>query len=142
MENFTPLTAALGGFCIGMAALLLLGLNGNIAGISGILNRAMEPGPDRVWRWLFVVGLMVGAGTYLAFFGRGFELRQGFPWPLLVLAGFLVGYGTRLGSGCTSGHGVCGIGRLSTRSIVATVVFMVAGIATTYVARHVMGLST
>ncbi len=142
MENFTPGSAALGGVLIGTAALLLLWLNGAIAGISGILNRALEPGPDRTWRWLFLVGLVAGTALHLAFLGRGFELRQGFPWPLLVLAGFLVGYGTRMGSGCTSGHGVCGIGRLSKRSIVATAIFVATGMITTYLVRHVAGLGT
>ena len=142
MENFTPISAFLGGICIGTAALLLLWLNGNIAGISGILNRAMESGSDLAWRWLFLVGLVLGTGAYVVLFGLSFELRQGFPWPLLLLAGFLVGYGTRMGGGCTSGHGVCGIGRLSKRSIVATLIFMATGIATTYLVRHVVGLST
>ena len=141
MENFTPIAATLGGVCIGTAALLLLWLNGNIAGISGILNRALEPGSDRTWRWFFLGGLLVGAGVYLLVFGRDFDLRQGFPLPLLVLAGFLVGYGTRMGGGCTSGHGVCGIARLSKRSIVATLVFMVTGVVATYLVRHLLGLS-
>ncbi len=140
MDHFTPVSALIGGFCIGLAALLLLWLNGAIAGVSGILNRSLEAGPDRGWRWLFLLGLMIGTALAVAILGRGFELRDGFPWPLLVMAGLLVGYGTRMGSGCTSGHGVCGIGRLSKRSIVATLVFMAAGVATTYVVRHMLGL--
>ncbi len=117
---------------------MLLWLNGNIAGISGILNGALEAGTDRAWRWFFLGGLVMGAGIYLVVFGRDFDLRQGFPLPLLVLAGLLVGYGTRMGGGCTSGHGVCGIGRLSKRSVVATLVFMATGVATTYVVRHLI----
>ena len=141
MENFTPVPATLGGLLIGISAVLLLWLNGRIAGISGILHGATGPGTtDRLWRWLFLLGLGLGAGSFAWTTGPGFELRTGYPLPLLVLAGFLVGFGTRLGGGCTSGHGVCGMARLSPRSLLATLTFMLAGFVTVFVARHLLGV--
>ncbi len=125
---------------IGVAAVLLLWLNGRIAGISGIVNGALA-GDDTRWRRWFLAGLIAGGAIWvIALGGPLFELRQGFPLPLLAAAGFLVGFGTRLGSGCTSGHGVCGIARLSVRSLVATLTFMATGASTVYVVRHLAGL--
>lgn len=136
--DFTPWMSLLGGALIGAAALLLLWLNGRIAGVSGILGGALsERGDERRWRLLFLLGL-IGAGAAGLYAWVGVEqvqLRTG--WAQLLLAGLLVGYGTRLGSGCTSGHGVCGIGRLSPRSLVATAVFMVTAIITVWLQRHV-----
>jgi len=139
MAPFTPWTALLGGLLIGLAAVFLLFANGRIAGISGILGGALaEPGSDRAWRLAFLVGLPLGAlaaGT----------LRGGLPISIsasplaLVAAGLLVGFGTQLGSGCTSGHGVCGMARGSGRSILATLVFMASGAATVFAVRHVFG---
>ena len=137
---FTPWASLSGGIMIGVAAVLLLWLNGKVAGISGIVGTALtDTGPDSYWRWLFVAGLILGGGAslYQIVGVEQIELRAS--TPVLALAGLLVGFGTRLGSGCTSGHGVCGIGRLSHRSIVATLVFMAVAFATVYVQRHVVG---
>jgi len=127
----------LGGVLIGIAALLLLLLNGRIAGISGILGGIIKsdvPG-ERFWRIAFICGLMLGAALY-AFMRGGFALRLQADAPMLILAGLLVGSGTRLGSGCTSGHGVCGLARRSPRSAVATITFMIVAALTVFVTRH------
>ena len=143
MTHFTPVSALIGGLLIGLSASLLLWLNGRIAGISGILFGLLSDGPgERAWRWLFVAGLILGAGGYVALSGGAAPIRQGFPIPLLLLAGFLTGFGTTRANGCTSGHGVCGLARLSLRSLVATVTFLGLAIITTYLLRHVIGVST
>jgi uncharacterized membrane protein YedE/YeeE len=143
VTSFTPLPAFLGGCLIGLAAVLLMALNGRIAGISGIVQGAVDGARgDRGWRWLFIGGLVLGAFLTLFWRGPGFEPRSAYPVGALLAAGLLVGFGTRLGSGCTSGHGVCGIARLSVRSLVATGVFMAAGFFTTYIARHLLGIPT
>ena len=135
------LPALLGGILIGLAAALLLWLNGRLAGISGILRRSFfAQRGDVLWRVLFLVGVVGGAGLYYALYGHQPVARETFPVWLLVAAGFLVGYGTSLGNGCTSGHGVCGLGRLSLRSLVATVIFLLTAIITTYVVRHLLGV--
>ncbi len=142
MTQFTPLASLFGGILIGLAAVALMLLNGRIAGISGITAGLLSlsgPIKDRGWRIAFVVGLVAGPLLVAFLSGRSPDIRQVVSTPVAVLAGLLVGYGTVLGNGCTSGHGVCGIARLSPRSIVATVVFMVAGIAATYVMRHLIG---
>lgn len=142
MHHFTPWTALAGGALIGLAAVLLLWWNGRIAGISGIAGRLwFAPRGDRAWRWLFLLGLMFGAGLWALLSPTPVAPRQGFPVSLLLLAGLLVGYGTSMAGGCTSGHGVCGIARLSARSLVATGVFMAAAVATTYLVRHVLVLA-
>ena len=139
MTSFTPWSALGGGTLIGIAATLLLWLDGRIAGVSGILRGAVTGnGGGRAWRAWFLAGLVAGAGGYLALFGRPFELREDFPLGLIAVAGLLVGYGTTLGSGCTSGHGVCGLARLSQRSLVATLSFLACGIATVFVLRHAL----
>jgi uncharacterized protein len=141
MNNFTPVSALAGGMMIGGAAVLLLWLNGRIAGISNISGGllAWKRG-DILWRLLFLGGLVAGAGVYYRFFGNVPVARPDFPGWLLAVGGLLVGFGTSSGSGCTSGHGVCGLGRLSLRSLVATVIFLVAGIITTFVVRHGFGV--
>ena len=124
---------------IGLAAVLLLLANGRIAGVSGIVNGLLSRKPGDIgWRVAFVLGLWLGALVYWAARGALFELELQATPGIMIVAGLLVGYGTRLGSGCTSGHGVCGIARFSPRSMVATVVFMASGIATAYVVRHVI----
>lgn len=137
---FTPATALLGGALIGLSATLLLWLNGRIAGISGIAwNALSERGFERHWRLAFLLGLLVGAGLW---FGIGTDipaLREDYSRALLLVAGLLVGFGTRLGGGCTSGHGICGLARFSPRSLMAVLVFMACGMLTTTLVRHVLG---
>lgn len=139
IENFTPISGLIGGLLIGSAAVLLLAGSGRIAGISGIVGGLLARVPgDNAWRLLFVLGLVLGAGVYQIVTAAPLEVRIDVSTPLLITAGFLVGFGTRLGGGCTSGHGVCGIARLSTRSIVATIVFIGVAMATTFVLRHLL----
>jgi uncharacterized membrane protein YedE/YeeE len=141
--SFTPpMTSLAGGVLIGLAAAALLLGAGRIAGISGIVGDVLHGHHGaRAWRLYFLAGL-VGGGTLIAvLWPDAFERTALAPGPLLAAAGLLVGFGTRLGSGCTSGHGVCGIGRLSPRSLAATGVFMLTGAATVFVLRHVLGLA-
>lgn len=141
MHNFTPIDALIGGLLIGAGASLLLWLNGRIAGVSNIAGAlATQRGAEWRWRAVFLLGLVAGAAAVHHFNGTAPLDRPQFPAWLLALGGAFVGFGTALGSGCTSGHGVCGLGRLSLRSLVATVVFLAAGIATTYLVRHVFGV--
>jgi uncharacterized protein len=142
MNNFTPVAAIAGGLLIGISSSLLLWLTGRIAGISGIANGALwaKESDDRTWRWLFVIGLIVGGLLYLQWFPHTITPRVGFPLMLVGIAGLFVGFGTALGSGCTSGHGVCGLARLSPRSLVATLTFLIVAIITVYVTRHVIGV--
>ena len=137
MENFTPISAIMGGLLIGTGAMLTLWTNGRIAGISGILSGAMFPKQQgTLWRLLFIAGLLLG-GAVSAIASGGLEvITQASPL-MTVIAGLLVGFGTRMGSGCTSGHGICGIARFSQRSFVATGTFMLAGFITVYLVRHV-----
>jgi len=140
MENFTPISALIGGALIGLAAALLLLLNGRIAGISGIVGDILRSsGNDRGWRVAFVAGLVAGPLVYQLIAGHLVPVTIDANLALLVIGGLLVGFGTNLGSGCTSGHGVCGIARLSPRSIAATMIFMAAGGVTVFIMRHVVG---
>ena len=137
--EFSPASGFLGGVLIGLAAVLLLLANGRIAGVSGIVGGLLSrKAGDTGWRVAFVLGLWLGALVYWAARGALFEVALQATPAVMIVAGFLVGYGTRLGSGCTSGHGVCGIARFSPRSMVATAVFMASGIATVFVVRHVI----
>ncbi|MGE4063229.1 MAG: YeeE/YedE family protein [Rhodospirillaceae bacterium] len=141
MEPLSPLMALSGGFLIGMAAGIFLLLNGRVAGISGLLavtTRVASQGAPWPQATAFIVGLPLGAAI-TALLVRQPDVVIGTPAPVLAAAGLLVGYGTRLGNGCTSGHGVCGISRLSPRSIVATFVFMASAAATVFVVRHIVG---
>jgi uncharacterized protein len=141
MSHFTPGSALLGGALIGSAAALLLWLNGEIAGVSGILRALLPPRRGAVlWRLLFIVGLVGGAALCYRTIGDAPLARPNFPHGLLIAAGLLVGLGTGLARGCTSGHGVCGVARLSPRSVAATLCFMAVGVMTTYVVRHVAGI--
>ena len=124
-----PVIPLAGGLLIGVSSILLLLTLGRIAGISGILWGALSD-PDRSWRWQFVSGLVAGAFAIHALTGRPIPAPSDAPLFMAVIAGILVGIGTRVGSGCTSGHGVCGIGRRSVRSIVATCTFMATGVVT------------
>lgn len=136
----TWLLALIGGVLIGLAATFLLWLNGRVAGVSGILNGVLfRKSGDVSWRVMFLLGLMLAAGGYVAFVPGAPQPRADAAPLLLVVAGVLVGFGTRMGNGCTSGHGVCGLGRLSLRSLAAVLTFMCTAIATTFVMRHVWG---
>ena len=142
MIEFNLAPALLGGALIGLSAVLLLWLNGRIAGISGILYGLFTRQSDeRNWRLLFVIGLILGGVIYQVVSNAPLATRTDFPLPVLIVAGLLVGIGSRLGSGCTSGHGVCGISRLSQRSVLATVTFITTAIITVAVVRMIAGAS-
>jgi uncharacterized membrane protein YedE/YeeE len=140
--NAQPFHGLAGGVMIGLAAALMLLGTGRIAGVSGITARATGltyGGMSRSSAWMFLVGLPLGALLVAAITG---QVQAEFaPWPVLVVAGLLVGIGTRMGSGCTSGHGVCGVSRLSQRSMIATATFMAAGIATVVITNRLGGVS-
>jgi len=139
--EFTPLASLLGGMLIGVSAVMLMAFQGRIAGISGIASRLLPPYADgeTTGRLAFVAGLVAAPFVYGALAGA--PVAQSVPGnvPLMLAAGALVGFGSVWGNGCTSGHGVCGLARLSMRSLAATLVFMATGVATVFVARHVLG---
>jgi uncharacterized membrane protein YedE/YeeE len=140
MANFTPLSAAIGGALIGLSAALLMLSTGRIAGISGIVGGLIGWNvPDRDWRIAFVVGLILAplSGSLVGYAVA--EPQMPMSWAVTIVAGLLVGFGTRLGGGCTSGHGICGVARLSPRSLVATVVFMAVAVVVVAITRHVLG---
>lgn len=137
--NFTPYASLAGGATIGLAAAVLVLFNGRIAGISGILGGLLGPsGGDRLWRVLFIAGLIL-APTLYALIAALPPMQIDADWGTLIIAGLLVGVSTRYAAGCTSGHGVCGLSRLSLRSLAATVTFMLTGFITVYLLRHVFG---
>ncbi|MDO8534885.1 MAG: YeeE/YedE family protein [Xanthobacteraceae bacterium] len=140
MANFTPLSGAIGGALIGLASALLMLLTGRIAGVSGIFGESLAiGGGDKSWRFSFILGLVIAP---LLSGIAGYPLpvpRMPDSWIVIVAAGLLVGFGSRLGGGCTSGHGVCGIARLSPRSLMATVLFMATAMTVVAVMRHVIG---
>ena len=137
---FTPWSALAGGVLIGIATAMLVLLNGRIAGISGVIGGLLKPAKgDVAWRAAFVIGLLGAPLVYLLFSTLP-KLQIDADYGALIAAGLLVGVGTRYGSGCTSGHGVCGLSRLSPRSLVATAAFMGAGFFTVFVIRHLFGL--
>ncbi len=140
MANFTPLSEAIGGGLIGLSAVLLMLLTGRIAGISGIFGGLLNLGSDdRDWRIAFIAGLIL-APLIAGWIGHAMPTpKLPASWTVIIVAGLLVGFGTRLGGGCTSGHGICGIARFSSRSIVATGIFMLTAIATVAVTHHVLG---
>ena len=140
MENFTPLSASIGGALIGLSAVMLMALNGRIAGISGVFSGSVfaEKG-DKSWRIMFVIGLVAAPLAYMLVAGQRPAFQLDANLPLIIAGGLLVGFGTRLGSGCTSGHGVCGLSRLSPRSMASVALFMLAGMATVAVIRPLIG---
>ena len=138
MNAIPFLPPLLGGLILGLGALWLLFSLGRVAGISGIAWGALA-GPDRDWRWLFLAGLLGGGAITHWLFELPLPAESTAPLGLLISSGLLVGFGTRFGGGCTSGHGVCGIGRRSPRSMIATLIFMMSGMLTVYVIRHVLG---
>lgn len=140
MTNFTPVSALLGGALIGLAAALLWGATGRIAGISGIVGGLADAARDDIgWRLAFLLGMVAAPLLYAVAAGGLPRVTVTGSSPVLIAGGLLVGIGTRLGGGCTSGHGVCGIARLSPRSLVATATFMTAGGITVFLVRHVFG---
>ena len=141
ITQFTPLTATIGGALIGVASVMLMAFNGRIAGISGILGRLFPPyaGTDPLGAACFLLGLIAAPLLYAAVTGTPFAQTVSSDANLMAIAGLLVGYGTALGGGCTSGHGVCGIARLSPRSIAATCIFMATAFVTVFIMRHVIG---
>lgn len=143
MSEFLPVEGLVGGLILGTAASVFVVFAGRVAGISGIVGGTLfVRGADLAWRLAFIAGLIVGPLVVELVTAAPVSVRVPSSFVGLVVAGLLVGFGTRLGSGCTSGHGVCGIARLSPRSLAATGIFMVTGIATVFVVRHVMGLPT
>lgn len=144
MHDFTPLSGLAGGALIGLAAALLMLLTGRIAGVTGIVGGLLQPDtadrtPDRSWRIAFIAGL-IAAPLIAALFGAPLPRpAMNASLAVIAIAGLLVGFGTRMGNGCTSGHGVCGFARLSGRSIVATFIFMTAAIITVAIVRHGIG---
>lgn len=139
MTNFTPYSAALGGFILGFAAFLLIYFNGKIAGISGILsNVVINKCAQLSWQVYFLLGLII-APLAVAPFDFNLPSSIDLSWSQIIVGGLLVGFGSRLGSGCTSGHGICGIGRFSQRSMVATICFMASAIITVFISRHILG---
>jgi len=142
VANFTPVASLLGGLLIGLASVWLLAANGRIAGISGILHGLFaQPPGDRTWRAAFIAGL-IAAGFAWHFFAGPAPVRENFGLGWAAAAGLLVGFGTRLGGGCTRGHGVCGLGRFSMRSLVAVATFMAVGVIAAVITRHVLGVDS
>jgi uncharacterized membrane protein YedE/YeeE len=132
------LVPLIGGLCIGISSLVMLALLGRITGISGIFAGVISA-DSGTWRWAFIAGLIGGPVIFRGLDGSAAVFPSDAGWPLIVVAGLLVGFGTRYAGGCTSGHGVCGIGRLSQRSIMATITFISAGVITVYITRHLLG---
>jgi LPXTG-motif cell wall-anchored protein len=138
MEHFTPVSGLVGGLLIGLAVALMMLVNGRIAGISNIVGGLLTPKTgDTGWRVAFVVGLLLGALGYTLAAGATAPVDVLASPPVILVGGLLVGFGTRMGSGCTSGHGLCGIARFSRRSVVATAVFFGVAMLTVFLARHV-----
>ena len=138
-NNFTPWASMAGGIVLGLAAALFILVNGRILGISGIVGGLLRPlKGDVVWRLTFIAGVLAAALVW-QLVATPAVVRIDANLPTIVIAGLLVGFGTRYGSGCTSGHGVCGLSRLSPRSMVATFAFMGAGFVTVFIVRHLMG---
>lgn len=135
-NNFTPWMSLAGGIVLGLASALFILFNGRVLGISGIVGGLLRPKTrDIVWRLSFLLGMLVAPSLYVAFIGP-MQATIDASWAMVIVAGLLVGVGTRYGSGCTSGHGVCGLSRMSPRSLVATLSFMAAGFITVFLLRH------
>jgi uncharacterized protein len=141
MERFTPVSPSIGGVLIGISATMLWLANGRIAGVSGIVGGLWTGrAGDVAWRIAFAIGLIAAPVLYGMAGGEVPQITVSVPWPLIMIGGLLVGFGTRLGGGCTSGHGVCGLARLSRRLLVATGSFMGTAIVTSFILRHLIGL--
>jgi uncharacterized protein len=140
--EFTPFMSLFGGALIGLSAVILMAAHGRIAGISGLISRIMPPSTSRIelpQNFIFLVGLLIAAPLWYFLSGHFPAQLVSSNYPLMAFAGLLVGFGAVIGNGCTSGHGVCGISRLSGRSIVATLTFMGTGFLTVFVVRHMVG---
>ena len=139
-QNFTPYASLIGGVMIGLAALLLMLAHGRVMGVSGILGGIVMPSgkSDIGWRVLFVIGMLAGPFAVIHLLDRPVDIMPAASGMILPVAGFIVGLGTAIGSGCTSGHGICGLARLSPRSLAAVGAFMATGIATVFLVRHVL----
>ena len=139
-QNFAPYASLIGGVIIGLAALLLMLTHGRVMGVSGILGGIVMPSDksDIGWRVLFVIGMLAGPFAVIHLLDRPVDIMPAASGMILPVAGFIVGLGTAIGSGCTSGHGVCGLARLSSRSLVAVGAFMATGIATVFLVRYVL----
>ena len=140
LSHFTPYASFAGGILIGVAAAILILFNGRIAGVSGILGQALNGGivRDNLWRIAFVMGIIAAPALWQIWVGEiEISIETNALW--LIIAGLFVGVGTSYGSGCTSGHGICGLSRLSMRSVIATLSFMLTGMVTVYMMRHVLG---
>ena len=135
LNNFTPISSLIGGLIIGFSVILYLYTTGKLAGISGIFANTITNSKNRFANILFLLGLIIGPSIYLLINNAIFEISRSIP--LIVIGGFLVGFGTKLGSGCTSGHGVCGISRLSVRSIVATLLFVIIAMITVFILQKI-----
>jgi uncharacterized protein len=137
--HFTPYASFAGGLLIGIAAAILILFNGRIAGVSGIIGQLLNGvNRDNLWRIAFVLGIVVAPAIWQAWIGDlEIEIQTNALW--LIIAGLLVGVGTSHGSGCTSGHGICGLSRFSMRSVIATLSFMISGMLTVYIVRHTLG---
>ncbi|MBE9044024.1 YeeE/YedE family protein [Pleurocapsales cyanobacterium LEGE 10410] len=138
MAEVNWIAALAGGMLIGLSATILLAFDGRIAGISGIVNGAMKFKSEESWRWLFIVGMLGGGLIYEYVFTSEPTPVSDFVPGAMIVGGLLVGFGTRMGNGCTSGHGVCGLGRLSFRSLTAVITFMITAIVTVFVTHHVI----
>lgn len=140
MTEFTPAMSLLGGALIGLSAVLLMAFHGRIAGMTGIVSGLLPPlAADWGWRAAFLAGAVVAPGAVLVLSGQTIPFSSPVPLPWIIIGGLIVGVGVYFGSGCTSGHGVCGMARLSPRSLAATATFMVAAAATVFVIRHLLG---
>lgn len=140
IAEFNWITGLVGGMLIGLSATIMLAFSGRITGISGMVNNALTFRVEEAWRWLFLGGMLAGAAIYEYVLAAQPTPTSSFvPWAMIA-GGFLVGFGTRMGNGCTSGHGVCGLGRRSPRSLVAVVTFMATGMLTVFIFRQLFGL--
>lgn len=138
MAEVDWVAALIGGMLIGLSATILLAFDGRIAGISGMVNGAIRFKSEENWRWLFIAGMLGGGLIYEYIFASEPTPVSFFAPVAMIVGGFLVGVGTRMGNGCTSGHGVCGLGRLSFRSLVAVITFMITAIITVFITHHIL----
>ncbi len=136
--EFNWITGLIGGILIGVSATILLVCNGRIAGISGMINGALKFSVTENWRWYFLGGMLIGGLIYEYFLPLPSTPKYELNLPVMIIGGLLVGFGTRMGNGCTSGHGVCGLGRLSMRSLIAVITFMISAIITVFITHHLL----